>query len=100
MGTATISGIVYNVYYTHALNDGHLYYAFVAQNNVTTATAHILGVFEWLNDHASTYGLSFPLTQPLNSISGGWEINNVSNGSGGTDPFTVSSYSVTLSPLR
>jgi hypothetical protein len=98
MGTATIGSIIYNVYYTHALSDGHLYYSFVAQENNGTAKAAILRAFEWLNYNAPKYGLSFPLTMPLNSIAAGWEINNVSNGSSGPNGgFAVTNYSLTLS---
>lgn len=98
MGTATIGSIIYNVYYTHALSDGHLYYSFVAQENNGTAKAAILRAFEWLNYNAPKYGLSFPLTMPLNSIAAGWEINNVSNGSNGPNSgFAVTNYSLTLS---
>jgi len=97
MGTATINGVAYSVYYTHALSDGHLYFSFVAQTNTTTPAPHILGMMEWLNDHAPTYGLTYSLSQPLENISAGWEVVDASNGAGGQEPgFTVSSYTLTL----
>jgi hypothetical protein len=52
---------------------------------------------DWLNSNAPTYGLSFPLTQALDSISAGWEISNATDGSGGPNGgFTCSGYSLTL----
>jgi hypothetical protein len=97
MGTATINGVAYSVHYTHALSDGHLYYSFVANTNTTSPAPHILGFMDWLNANAPTYGLTYSLSQPLENISAGWEIPDVSNGAGGQEPgFTVASYTLTL----
>ena len=97
MGTATLGGTTYDVYYTYALSDDHLYYSFIATSNSGTASAPILSALDWLNSNAPTYGLSFPLTQALDSISAGWEISNATDGSGGPNGgFTCSGYSLTL----
>jgi hypothetical protein len=97
MGTATFGGATYDVYYDTALDDDHLYYSFIATSDSGSATAPILSALDWLNSNAPTYGLSFPLTQALDSISGGWEISSASDGSGNPNGgFTCSSYSLTL----
>lgn len=97
MGTATFGGATYDVYYDHAMDDDHLYYSFIATSDSGTATAPILSALDWLNSNAPAHGLSFPLTQAVDSISGGWEISSAAGGSG--DPngdFTCFSYSLTL----
>lgn len=97
MGTATLDGVTYDAYYNYALDDGHLYYSFIATSDSGTATAPILDALDWLNSNAPTYGLSFSLTQSLDSISGGWEISSATDGSGNPNGgFTCSSYSLTL----
>jgi hypothetical protein len=97
MGLAALGGTIYEVYYNHALSDDHLYYSFIAMSNSGAATAPVLSALDWLNSNTPIYGLSFPLTQALDSISAGWEISSATDGAGGPNGgFTCSSYSLTL----